>query len=320
MAVYTPLTDDEIRDHLKRYAIGELRAAQGIAEGVENTNYLLDLGNRKYILTLFEKRVKAEDLPYFMALMAWLDERGINCPKPVPDCEGNVLLMLKDKPAVIITFLDGKGVHAPKAGHMPLLGNLAARMHLAARDFPSQRANALSFTGWHELARTIGSRADELRPGLAKLISEELSYLDRHWPMHIPKGPVHGDLFPDNVFFRDGALTGVIDFYFACDEFWMYDLAICLNAWCFDPSHQFVPGFATEMFNAYKELRPFSPEERRTLPVLARGAALRFLLTRSHDLLFHPKGAVVTPKDPMEYVTKLDFFRKVKHPEECGLL
>lgn len=320
MAVYTQLTEDEIRDHLKRYALGELRAWSGIAAGVENSNFLLETEQGKFILTIFEKRVKAEDLPYFMHFMAWLDERGIACPKPVADAEGKVLQIIKEKFAVIITFLEGQGVAVPQAGHMPLLGDLAARMHKAAIGFPEQRANTLSFAGWHVLAGKIGARAEELHPGLTTMIAEELSYLDRHWPDHIPRGAVHADLFPDNVFFKDGMLTGVIDFYFACDEFLMYDLAICLNAWCFSAAHHFLPDFAAAMFNAYQQVRKPGLEERRQLPVLARGAALRFLLTRAHDMLFHPQGAVVTPKDPLEYMERLEFFRQVKTPEDCGLL
>lgn len=354
MAVYTPLSEADILSFLSGYDLGALHSSHGIAEGVENTNYLLVTDSGKYILTLFEKRVRAEDLPYFLDLMAWLEARGIHAPRPVPDKAGNALRTLKGKPAVILTFLEGQGVHKVRAEHMPLLGAFAARMHLAARDFPLARANALSFDGWQALAERIRRRAGVIEPGLSALIDEELAWLAPRWPRGLPQGAVHADLFPDNVFFAEYSvvtspikenvarcplpvarmadngergtgnafsqlrLTGVIDFYFACTELWMYDLAICLNAWCFDAG-QFRPDWARAMFDAYHAVRPLLAEEREALPVLARGAALRFLLTRAHDLIFHPPDALVTPKDPKEYSAKLRFFRQQSRPEALGV-
>lgn len=328
MAVYTHLSESDIRALLEQYDLGELQSYEGIAEGVENTNFLLLTEKGKFILTLFERRTRAEDLPYFLALMEHLDARGIHCPRPVADRSGRTLLRVKERPAVIITFLEGKNVHTVAQSHLPLLGETCARMHLAAQGFGMHRANALSFDGWRQLARSIGDRADEIAPHLTLLIEEELEFLARHWPQGLPSGPVHADLFPDNVFFikeeKDAAhtlrLTGIIDFYFACDEYWAYDLAICLNAWCFNARDVFRPERARALFESYDAVRPLLPAERQHMSLLARAAALRFLLTRSHDWLFHPDGAKVTPKDPLEYLRKLEFFRTHPKPEDIQCL
>jgi len=313
MAVYTPLTDAEIRAHVESYPVGGLHRWHGITEGIDNTNFLLETESGRYILTLFERRVKREELPYYIGLMAHLEAKGIHCPKPVADKSGQMFRDIKGKPAVILTFLHGEGVHEVQTAHLPLVGELAARMHLAAQDFPMQRANTMSFDAWRALIDVIAPHADRILPGLAGLVGEEFQYLSSHWPAGLPAGAVHGDLFPDNVFFVPigGApsVSGVIDFYFACNEFWMYDLAICLCAWCFDAAHQFQPERASAMFEAYGKIRPVTAAEKQALPTLARGAALRFLLTRAHDLLFTPEGADVQPKDPLEYAQKLKWLR-----------
>lgn len=314
MAVYTPLTEPELRGFLAQYDLGELVAWKGIAEGVENSNFMVETAQGKFILTLFEKRTKLEELPYFLHLMEWMHERGVICPLPVRSREGRALHALKDKPAAMVTFLEGGGVDTIRLEHLPQLGEFMARAHLAGAEFPHERANALSVEGWAELIEKIGGRADEIAPDLAGMIREELIHLAEHWPSGLPGGPIHADLFPDNVFFvraRGGfTLSGVIDWYFACNDAWAYDLAIVINAWCFDARHRLVPERVAALMQAYTDARALTPEEERALPVLLRGAALRFLLTRAHDKLFHPEGAVVTPKDPMEYVAKLQFFQQ----------
>ncbi|MFO0389815.1 MAG: homoserine kinase [Alphaproteobacteria bacterium] len=327
MAVYTPLTHDEIAEYLTRYNVGTLVSAKGITEGVENTNYLLtvipaeagiqtpqQVRGDKYILTLFEQRSRMEDLPYFVSLMQHFSKRGVPCPLPIAKKDGGVLGALKEKPAMMVSFLEGSGVHAIRMEHMPQLGALVANMHIAGMDFPHKRENQLSVDGWEDLRHKIGDRADEIEAGLADILKEECIYLTEHWPSTLPEGAIHADLFPDNVFFlRDrGAfkLSGVIDFYFSCHDMWAYDLAICINSWCFDDRHKFVPERAQALLAAYNDVRPMTDEEGRAMPILLRGAALRFLLTRAYDWINTPADAQVVKKDPLEYLAKLSFFQK----------
>lgn len=313
MAVYTPLTESDITEFLARYDVGELQSFGGIAEGVENTNYWVETREGKFILTLFERRTKLEDLPYFLALMEWFAARGIKCPKPVHMKDGRMLGALKEKPAAMVMFLEGGGADPVKNDHLPLLGDLAARMHIAGMDFPHKRPNALSVAGWEMIIDKIIDRVDEIEPGLRQFINEEFNFLSENWPDNLPSGAVHADLFPDNVFFMKSPLrlTGVIDFYFACHDAWAYDLAIIVNAWCFDARHRFQPERVQALMQSYNDVRPMTPEEEAVFPLLLRGAALRFLLTRAHDALFKQEG-VVTHKDPLEYARKLEFFRDWK--------
>jgi homoserine kinase type II len=268
----------------------------------------------KYILTLFEKRVRLEDLPYFTAVMEWWHGRGISCPQPIKMKDGRALSALKEKPALMVSFLEGAGVEKITLDHMPQLGRLVADMHITGMDFPYQRGNGLSVKGWEAIIDKIIDRVEEIEAGLRALINEEFNYLSEHWPEGLPSGAVHADLFPDNVFFdkqfgKKPVLSGVIDFYFSCHEMWAYDLAICVIAWCFDERRRFVPERAQALMKSYIEQRPLTPEEEASFPLLLRGAALRFLLTRAHDWIFREPGALVTPKDPMEYAAKLRFFQ-----------
>ncbi|MDE3060502.1 MAG: homoserine kinase [Pseudomonadota bacterium] len=315
MAVYTPLTRQDIESFLAHYDIGALTEFEGIAEGIENTNYVVCAGDGKYILTLFEKRVRIEDLPYFVALMEWWNARGIRCPQPVHMRNGRALAALKEKPALVVSFLEGGGVERIELAHVAQLGKLAADMHVAGMEFPHVRQNALSLAGWEAIIDRIIDQVEEIEPGLRRLINEEYNDLSEHWPQGLPGGPIHADLFPDNVFFSKSfgkapVLSGVIDFYFSCNDAWAYDLAICVNAWCFDARHRFVPERAQALMQAYTDQRPLTPEEEAAFPLLLRGAALRFLLTRAHDWLHHDPQALVTPKDPLEYAAKLRFFQK----------
>ncbi|MGE0753860.1 MAG: homoserine kinase [Alphaproteobacteria bacterium] len=314
MAVYTALSEAEIADFIARYDIGAFRSATGITEGIENSNYLVETESGRYILTLFEQRTKLDDLPYFVHLMQWFVSRGIPCPLPVERIDGGVLGALKEKPALLVTFLKGGGVGGIRMEHLPQLGQLVANMHIAGMEFPHRRDNALSLAGWQQLVLRIGDSADRIEPGLAALIREEYNFLEESWPNGLPSGPVHADLFPDNVFFvRDRGsfkLSGVIDFYFACHEMWAYDMAVCVNAWCFDDRHRFVPERVQALMAAYNDIRPMNDEENMAMPILLRGAALRFLLTRTYDWLNTPDDAQVVKKDPLEYSAKLRFFQE----------
>jgi homoserine kinase type II len=250
--------------------------------------------------------------------MDHLAARGFRCPTPIHGRDGQALRELCGRPAAIISFLEGLWPRTILAAHCVGVGDVLARLHLAGGDFTGTRVNALSLPGWHALFDQIGGRADEVEAGLAGEIAAELAALDALWPTALPAGVVHADLFPDNVFFRDEAVSGVIDFYFACADFYAYDLAICLNAWCFDPAFQFVPDHARNLVTAYRKVRPLDRAEAEALPVLARGAALRFLLTRLYDWLNPQEGALVRPKDPREYLAKLRFHRAVTGAEAYG--
>jgi len=319
MAVYTDVSDEELEAFIASYAIGELTSFKGIAEGVENSNYLVHTEAGRYILTLYEKRVAPQDLPYFLGLMEHLADRGINCPLPVRDRQGEALKRLAGRPAALITFLEGLWVRKPGIEHCAGLGQALARFHLAGSDFPMHRGNSLSLPGWKTLFASIRDKADGIIPGLKREIEAELAELDAQWPDDLPQGVIHADLFPDNVFFLGDRLSGLIDFYFACNDMLAYDVAICLNAWCFEPDGSFNITKARALLENYEKARKLTPEELAKLPTLARGAALRFLLTRSYDRLNTDAGALVKQKDPNEYLRKLRFHRGVKSYREYGL-
>jgi homoserine kinase type II len=320
MAVYTDVAADELAEFLSGYDIGELLSYKGIAEGVENSNFLLHTTSGYFILTLYEKRVAKNDLPFFLALMAHLAVHGITCPQPVKNRRGEALAMLAGRPAAIITFLEGIWPRKPNAAQCAGVGQVLAKMHLAGRDFGMSRANALSVSGWRPLFDAAASRADELQHGLRDFISAELDRMESGvWPEHLPKGVIHADLFPDNVFFLGEKLSGVIDFTFACNDILAYDIAITLNAWCFETDHSFNVTKARAFLNAYGRERKLSGAEQDALPLLARGASLRILLTRLVDWFNVPPGALVRPKDPLEYVRKLRFQQSVASIRDYGV-
>lgn len=319
MAVYTDVPDEELRGFIADYAIGEVISCKGIAEGVENSNFLLRTETGTFILTLYEKRVDPGDLPFFIALMEHLAAQGIACPTPVKGRDGVALRRLCGRPAAVVSFLDGMWPRRIHPFHCAGLGAALARLHLAGASFALRRPNNLSVAGWQNLFNACRERAHEVRPGLAEELAEELAALARDWPEQLPSGVIHADLFPDNVFFRGEAVSGLIDFYFACTDFLAYDIAICLNAWCFESDGSFNVTKARAMLASYRALRPLAPAEFTALPLLARGSALRFLLTRLYDRLHHPAGAFVRPKDPLEYLQKLRFHRGVASPSAYGL-
>jgi homoserine kinase type II len=319
MAVYTDVSDEELETFIDSYDIGALTSFKGIAEGVENSNYLVHTARGPFILTLYEKRVRPEDLPYFLGLMEHLAAGGISCPLPVRDREGRILRELAGRPAVLISFLEGLWVRRPGIGHCAGLGQALARFHLTGLDFPMTRENDLSLPGWRTLFDAIGDSADGVIPGLKDAIARELDYLAANWAAGLPVGVIHADLFPDNVFFLDDKVSGLIDFYFACNDMLAYDVAVCLNAWCFEPDTSFNITKARALLQAYERERPLTEPELDALPLLARGAALRFLLTRTYDLLNTDAGALVKTKDPTEYLRKLRFHQRVGSYRDYGL-
>src|SRR6201994_504935 len=320
MAVYTDVAADELAEFLGHYDIGELLSYKGIAEGVENSNFLLHTSRGSFILTLYEKRVARNDLPFFLGLMTHLAANGINCPQPVANKRGEVLSTLAGRPTVIITFLEGIWPRKPAAVHCAGVGQALAKMHLAGQGFAMSRRNALSVSGWRPLFEQAAQRADEVQPGLRAFLGAELDHLESGvWPEHLPLGVIHADLFPDNVFFLGDNVSGLIDFTFACNDMLAYDVAICLNAWCFESDCSFNVTKARALLNAYERERALSEAEQNALPLLARGSALRFLLTRLVDFLNVPPGALVKPKDPLEYARKLRFHQGVASMRDYGI-
>ncbi|TNE61846.1 MAG: homoserine kinase [Alphaproteobacteria bacterium] len=312
MAVYTHVDDTTLNAFLDRYDVGTAISFKGIAEGVENSNYLLETTGGRFILTLYEKRANPADLPYFLNLMDVLAEGGMPAPLPIHDRKGEALQELAGRPACLISFLSGVSVDHPSADQCASLGAVLADMHRIGEAFGERRANDLSLEGWKKLAAATEARADEVEAGLAAVIRDEIAFLEARWPKGLPTGTIHADLFPDNILFTGNRITGVIDFYFACTDMLAYDIAVCINSWCFDSSHTFVPAKAKRLTEMYDAAKSLSAAEIEALPILCRGAALRFLLTRLYDWLNPVPGAVVRAKDPREYLKKLAFHRSVR--------
>ena len=300
MAVYT---------HISQFDVGALQSFSGITSGVSNTNYLLNTTKGRFILTLFEARTPAEDLPFCLEFMAHLNACGIPCPNVVPDKKGAVLTIMKGKPAVIITFLEGQSPLATQDFHAAALGRALAQMHLAAEHFSKQQTNALALPAWRKLLTDCGTRLNEIEPDLRGLIFEELGHAEAHWPKNLPRGAIHADLFRDNVFFNGKNLSGVIDFYFSCTDFFAYDLMVTVNAWFFNADGLPEKSRIAAFLDAYQKERPLSAEEKAALPFLGRAATLRYLATRCYDWLHPAKGAIITPHDPREYVRILKFYQ-----------
>ncbi|HVZ99196.1 MAG TPA: homoserine kinase [Caulobacterales bacterium] len=318
MAVYTDLTDEERDAVMAAYDLGALSAFKGIAEGVSNSNFFMETERGRFILTIFEFRFVEAELPFFMDVMARLAERGFPAPQPLPTREGALLTRVRGKPAAIVTFLSGVSPKRPNVAQCRNIGAALARMHRALEGFVQTRANALGPEGWSPLITPHLSLAETLRPGLAASVQADLSDVRARWPRDLPTGVIHADLFPDNALFVDDRIGGVIDFYFSCTDALAYDLAVCLNAWCFEDRGEYNITKGRALFGGYESVRALSSGERQALPLLARGAALRFFATRLADWSETPPGALVRPKDPLEYADKLDFHRKALSAGDYG--
>ncbi len=319
MAVYTQVPAEMLADFIARYDIGQLVSAKGIAEGVENSNYLVDTSKGRFILTLYEKRVKVEDLPYFLNLMTHLADRGVPVPRPIADRAGQVLQHLAGRPACLIEFLSGISVTEPTPALCGAAGDALARMHLAAADYGAVRINGLTLDDWVALADDCDEHLGEIDPALPALVADELAVLQQNWPHELPRGTIHADLFPDNVLAIDEQVSGVIDFYFACTDISAYDLAITHAAWCFSSDGAtFHPARAAAMVRAYETIRPLNTAEATAFQLLCRGAAMRFLLTRAYDWINTPSDAMVTRKDPMAFARRLRFYQTASMQELLG--
>ena len=304
MAVYTDISDEELAQLLARYDLGQAQTFKGIAEGVENSNFLLETDRGRFILTIYERRVNPDDLPFFLGLMRWLADHDYPCATPMPGRDGELIQKVRGKPAAIVGFMPGLSVRRPTAAHCRQAGEGLARLHLAAEGFPLRRANDLGQDAWAPLFAGLKGAAQDLKPGLAATIAADLDHLTAHWPGDLPTGVIHADYFPDNVFFQGDRFAAAIDFYFACVDALAYDIAVALNAWCFEADGSFNITSARALVAGYETHRPLSEAERNALPVLAHGAAMRFFLTRLNDWGATPAGALVRPKDPLEYERK----------------
>lgn len=319
MAVYTKVTESEAAAFLDQYNLGQLVALTPIRQGIENSNYFLDTDSGRYVLTLFEKRVKAGELPFFLGLMEHLAGKDLPCPRPIKNKAGAALQELNKRPACLVSRLTGNVLEYITPDHCREVGRALAQLHEAGADCPWQRPNDMALTCWQELFAQCADRADSVQQGLASVLQNELDALARHWPAHLPHGIIHADLFPDNVFFDGDKFCGMFDFYFACNDLLAYDLVITINAWCFEHQQAFNVTKAKALVAGYQEIRQLSVEEIQALPLLARGACIRFLMTRLYDWLHPVPNALVRPKNPLDYLARLRFHQQVKHPSAYGL-
>jgi len=309
MAVYTQVSAEALTAFLARYDHGELVSAKGIAEGVENSNYLLETTRSRFILTLYEKRVDAGDLPFFMAMLDHLAARGNLVPRAFPDRDGRVIQQLENRPACLIEFLSGVSVSHPTPTQAQATGAALGAMHRDLADFTGTRVNALGIAGWRPLLERCGDSLDTIAPGLYARIESALTAVERDWPHHLPSAAIHADLFPDNVLMLGDRITGLIDFYFACTDLRAYDVAVTHSSWAFDDlGAPLDPAVGRAIVEGYAAIFPIQPEERAALALLARGACIRFFLTRAWDWLNTPPGAMVKRKDPLAYLRRLDWY------------
>ena len=323
MAVFTQLGAETLAGLIAEFDVGALRSAKGIAEGVQNSNWLIDTdganaNGTRFILTMYESRTEVADLPFFLGLLDHLAEKGCPVPRTIHDRQGQSFRQLDGKPVALIEFLPGVSVTNPTPGQARAVGGALAQLHLAVADFPQTRANSMGLTGWRNLATACSAEGlVAIHPELASLVERELVRLERRWPTDLPRSVIHADLFPDNVLMLGDTLTGLIDFYFACTDITAYDVAVTHAAWCFDASgRRFDPALSDALLAGYDAVRPLSGAERAALPLLAQGAAMRFLLTRAYDWMNTPADALVVRKDPMAFARRLEFYAQ---PQNTGI-
>ena len=319
MAVYTKLNKENIEEILSNYSIGQLKEFKGIEEGIENTNYFLLVDNKKYILTIYEKRVKEKDLPFFSQLMSNLNKSGFKCPIPIENNEKKTIINYKNKNLMIVSFLEGKAKNILSPKDCRSVGQEVARMHEITKNFKIQRENNLSVSSLRRIFDQVKDKCVKIHKDLPSLIELNLKDVEKNWPKNLPKGIIHADLFSDNIFFNNNNFSGIIDFYFSCNDFYALEIAICFNALCFDgPKNNlsFNVTKAINFMNGYSQIRKITNDEKKYIKVLSQGSALRFLLTRVFDSLNTVEGAIVKVKDPMEYLVRLEFHKNSKNFED----
>jgi len=310
MAVYSPINEKELKNFLKKYDLGHLKKFEGILEGIENTNYKITTSKNIYILTIFEKRVSSEDLPFFIELKNHLYKKNFLCPQPIPNKEGKIINQIMNKSCVLISFLKGSKIKTVTNEHCNQVGKILSSMHFFTSDFLYKRPNSMGYSNWHKIFIKCKNLPSANYEKLLSIVENELFFLNKNWPLNLPRGIIHADVFQDNVFFVENKFSGLIDFYFSCFDFLAYDIALTINAWCFDSSEKFYESKFKSLIEGYEDKRKLENEEKKNLSILLRGAAIRILITRLHDQLFHLEGAFVEPKNPEEYVKILKFHQK----------
>ena len=319
MAVYTKLNQNKIDEILKNYSLGQLDKFYGIEEGIENTNYFLSINKAKYILTIYEKRVNSKDLPFFSNLMSSLNKAKFKCPTPILNKKNQPITNFKGKNLMIVSFLEGKAKQNLSPDNCKTIGIEVARMHELTKNFKLKRKNDLSVNSWRSLFDSVKDNCTDIHKDLPKLIEENLNDVEKNWPKNLPKGIIHADLFHDNIFFIEDKFSGLIDFYFSCEDYFAFEIAICFNALCFDGVKEnlsFNVTKAKKFIDGYSSIRKLSNEEKDSIKVLSQGASLRFLLTRVFDALNTVQGAIVKVKDPIEYLKRLEFHKNSKSSED----
>ena len=319
MAVYTKLSEENIKEILSYYSIGVLKEFKGIEEGIENTNYFLLVDNKKFILTIYEKRVKEKDLPFFSDLMTGLNKADFKCPIPIKNKNNETISFFKNKSLMIVSFLEGKAKNILSPDNCKSLGREVARMHQITKNFKIERQNDLSIGSWRKIFEQVKDKCCSIHKDLPKLINSNLTDVEKNWPDDLPKGIIHADLFNDNIFFKDDKFNGIIDFYFSCNDFYALEIAICFNALCFDGFKNNLSFNATKaksFMKGYSKLRELNDSEKESIKVLSQGSALRFLLTRVFDAINTVEGAIVRVKDPLEYLVRLEFHKNSKNFED----
>ena len=320
MAVYTNISLLELNEFLDLYSIGKADDLVGIKSGIENTNYLVKINNQKYILTIFEKRTHQDDLPFFFNLMNHLNDSGIKCPQAIKTKDDEYYKLLKGKPASLTSFVDGKILNRIEPNHCSELGKSMALLHNASSVLNMSRNNQMGFENFGVLIKKLEENMAESDDVPIELIKNEYHFLNQNISFNLPSGIIHADLFPDNVFFANNSLSGIIDFYFSCNDYYAYEIAICINAWCFEEkSNEFNISKAKKLLSSYNDVREITINEIDSLPLLCRAAALRFLLTRLIDFYQETSSSLLVKKDPIEYLKKLKFHQSISHASEYGL-
>jgi len=319
MAVYTKLSGTDLKKFFSKYNLGKLLNFKGIKDGIENTNYFIETEKGKFILTVYEKRVDEKDLPFFISLMKNLFDKNFLSPEPIINKNGNYITEIVQKKAAVVSFLNGEAKKILNPSDCYEVGTNTAKLHLITKNLSGRRKNKLSIDSWREIYNKVKKDCSKIHHSLPIIIEKNLDKIEKNWPKDIPSGVIHADLFPDNIFFKNNKLSGIIDYYFSCNDFYAFEIAICLNALCFEGKNEnlsFNVTKAKKFIDGYSSLRKLSEEEKKSLKVLCQGAAIRFLLTRVFDYLNLTEGAIVKIKDPLEYLKRLEFHDSVENYQD----
>ena len=307
MGVFTHISKEDLNTFLEDYNLKEVQSFEGINEGIQNTNYKIKIDAKDFILTIYENINRIDDLDFFLSLMNYLSSKGIKCPIPIENSKSNYIGEIKSKPAALLTFLDGKSTLNIEKDHTFEVGKVLAEMHLNTKDFPLKKINDLSVDGWEKLLIKNKNKINKFEKNLYKKIEDRIIIIRKKWPKDLPSGVIHADLFPDNVLFRDGKVSGLIDFYFSCNDYFVYDLCICINAWCFNYKNEFQIDLFQNLLKGYQSIRKLEEEEINAIPLLCHASSLRFLLTRIDNWKNKNDLDIVNYQDPMEFLKRLEF-------------